>query len=268
MTRHHGASKSSLQPPGKVYETQEATVESVPPGVDSPVQPPDQGPTLQRPVLEIPLDKHASMARRNQARFLERLSAIKAARGERDEVTVYAKKRYTGTGWRSRQRLERDKDTDGEDEGDDTMAMGGGDGDDDQDGDEAGDRRYRRTKATAPPSRAARQRKPRSRGPGRRGRAGLFRDYRPSKEMTNGGDTFRRHGPSDERRAPTASDRGAHISVPTPQNWSQLIDPRIESTGHSPAVADADPTTGPSSVAIEKGVGNQDETEDVPMEDV
>lgn len=207
------------------------------------------------------------MARRNQARFLERLSAIKAARGERDEVTVYAKKRYTGTGWRSRQRIERDKDTDGEDEGDDPMAMGGGDDDDDQDGDEGGDRRYRRTKATAPPSRAARPRKPRSRGPGR-GRAGLFRDYRPSKETTNGGDTFRRHGPSDEHRAPTASDPGTDISVPTPQNWNQLIDPRIESTGHSPVVANADPATGPSSVAIEKGVGNPDETGDVLMEDV
>ena len=48
--------------------------------------------------------------------------AAKAAKGERDEVTVYAKKTYTGTGWRARQRIEREL----EEEEEDAVGVAGG----------------------------------------------------------------------------------------------------------------------------------------------
>lgn len=254
MIRHHGASKPSLQPPVEAAQTQKATVQSHPPKIDNTIHPPEKNPTVQRPVLEIPLDRHASVARQNQAHFLERLSAIKAARGEPDEVTVYAKKRYTGTGWRSRQRIQREMDSDDECEGDDAVTIGDGDDDEDQDGNEGEAHGYRRMRATSPPPRAH-QRKPRSRGRGR-GRAGLFRDYRPITGKTNGGGLFRRQGPSDEHPASTGSDSRATA----PQALDQLIDPRMESSGDSPAAN----AIGHSSAATETGVGNQD----VLMEDV
>lgn len=254
MIRHHGANKPSLQPSDKAAQTRKATVESNTPQVDSPIHPPEKNPAVQRPVLEIPLDRHASVARQNQAHFLERLSSIKAARGEPDEVTVYAKKRYTGTGWRARQRIQREMDSDDEGEGEDAVAIGDGDDDEDQDGDEGEDHDYQRMRATSPPSRAH-QRKPRSRGRGR-GRAGLFRDYRPITGKTNGGGLFRRQGASDEHPAPTGSDSRAAA----PQTLDELIDPRMESRGDSPAANAIEP----SSAATETGVGNPD----VFMEDI
>lgn len=270
MIRHHGASKPNLQPPDEAVQTQQANVEPIPPQINSPIHPPDKNHAVQRPVLEIPLDRHASVARQNQAHFLERLSAIKAARGEQDEVTVYAKKRFTGTGWRSRQKVQKDADDESED--DETMAIGEGDDDDDQDGDGEGEDQsggaatgFRRFQAPTPPSRAARQKNPRSRGRGRRERAGLFRDYRPNAGKGNGESSFRKDGPGNGIPTSTESDSRAARSVPTPQ---PLEAPRTESGRDSPVVADTDPTIGPFSAAIEEGIGNKDETGDVLMEDV
>ncbi|KAI9808769.1 MAG: hypothetical protein M1825_003922 [Sarcosagium campestre] len=54
----------------------------------------------------IPIGPGATQGRHNQARFLERLQAVKDRRGERDEVTVYAKALHTtGSGWRSQERM-------------------------------------------------------------------------------------------------------------------------------------------------------------------
>ena len=50
---------------------------------------------------KIPVGPGAQPSRYKQARFLERLMESKKRKGEQDEVTVYARKRYTGTGWRS-----------------------------------------------------------------------------------------------------------------------------------------------------------------------
>ncbi|KAI9751024.1 MAG: hypothetical protein M1815_001469 [Lichina confinis] len=50
---------------------------------------------------QIPVGPGALPSRYKQARFLERLMESKKRKGEQDEVTVYARKRYTGTGWRS-----------------------------------------------------------------------------------------------------------------------------------------------------------------------
>lgn len=270
MIRHHGASKPSLQTADEAAQTEQASVEPIPPQINSPIHRPNNDAAIQQPVLEIPLDKHASVARQNQVHFLERLSAIKTARGEQDEVTVYAKKRYTGTGWRSRIRLERDLDADEEGEGDDIMAIGEGDDDEDQNGSgKAGDQiGGAATYASNSPSRAARQKKPRSRGRGRSETAGLFRDYRPNAVKANGRDLIRRHGPGDGNPAPTESDSRAAGSVPTPQTWDELVPPRRESGADSFVVPDAALAIGPSSAAMEEGLGDQDETGDVLMEDV
>lgn len=281
MIRHHGGSKPSRHPPDEAdaadeaVQTQQATDKPTPPQINRPVHPPDKNPTVQKPVLKIPIDRHASVARQNQAHFLERLSAIKAARGEQDEVTVYAKKRYTGTGWRSRQRIEKDLDTNDEAEGGDIRAIREGDDNEDQDGDGEGEDEnsgaatgFRRTQTATRSSRAARQRKPRSRGPRRSERAGLFRDYRPRAGNSNGGSLLGNSEPGDGNPAPTVSDSRAAISVPTPRTWNQLVAPGRESGGDSPRVADAEPAIGPTSAAIPEGAGNQDETEDVLMEDV
>lgn len=275
MIRHHGASKPNLQPLDEAVQTHQDTVESIPPQINSPVHPQDKihpqdkNPAVQRPVLEIPLDRHASVARQNQAYFLERLSAIKAARGEQDEVTVYAKKRFTGTGWRSRQRVQKDADDESED--DETMAIGQGDDDDDRDGDGEGEDQnggaatgFSRIQAPTPSSRAARQKNPRSRGRGRRERAGLFRDYRPSAGKGNGESSFRKDGPGNGIPTPTESDSRAAGSAPTPQPREA---PRTESGRDYLVAADADPAIGPFSAAIEEGVGNKDEPGDVLMED-
>ncbi|MCJ1427189.1 hypothetical protein MMC29_005092 [Sticta canariensis] len=270
MIRHRGASKPNLQPLDEAVQTQQDTVEPIPPQINSPIHPQDKNPAVQRPVLEIPLDRHASVARQNQAHFLERLSAIKAARGEQDEVTVYAKKRFTGTGWRSRQRAQKDADDESED--DETMAIGQGDEDDDRDGDGEGEDQnggaatgFRRIQAPTPSSRAVRQKNPRSRGRGRRERAGLFRDYRPTAGKGNGESSIRKDGPGNGIPTPTESDSRATGSAPAPQPRE---DPRTESGQDSLVAADADPTIGPFSAAVKEGTGNKDETGDVPMEDV
>ena len=52
----------------------------------------------------IPVGPGAQPARLRQARFLERLMGAKRARGEQDEVTVYARRVNTGTGWRAQER--------------------------------------------------------------------------------------------------------------------------------------------------------------------
>lgn len=63
--------------------------------------------------VTIPVDAGSSIGRQNQARFLERLIAIKAAKGEEDNVTVYAQKTFTGTGWRAKQRADRETSQNG-----------------------------------------------------------------------------------------------------------------------------------------------------------
>ncbi|MCJ1468768.1 hypothetical protein MMC07_007398 [Pseudocyphellaria aurata] len=269
MIRHHGNSKASLQPLDEAVETQQATVESVPPQINSPASPKS---AAKPPVLEIPLDKHASVARQNQVHFLERFAAIKAERGEHDEVTVYAKKRYTGTGWRSRQRVEGGMEYDDEGEGGDTMANGEGDDDEDPDGDgegrtqSAGATRLRSIQAATSLSRAARQKKSRPRGRGPRNVAGLFRDYRPNAGNKKRAGLFQKSRPADGTPAPVSndSDSRAAISVPTPQTWDQLAAPSRESGGG--VVAEEPERTmgsGPPAATV-----TGEETGDVIMEDV
>ena len=120
-----------------------------------------------RPV-KIPLNATYSRARQDQANFLERLIAIKAKKGEKDNVTVYSQKVNQGTGWRS-QRRASEAIEDAEDETTPKQPRrGGGTG-----GRPRGSRRLR--------------------GP-RTAKGGLFRDYRPQLWDTPGADI--RGGPS------------------------------------------------------------------------
>lgn len=86
-------------------------------------------------ITKIKLEKHPTVLRQNQAQFLERIMAVKANRGDKDQVTINAKKRYIGTGWRMRRRLEAEEGEEATD-----VASGGeeyfeNDGDDDDDDD-------------------------------------------------------------------------------------------------------------------------------------
>ena len=56
----------------------------------------------------IPVGLGGQPGRLKQVRFLENLMDVKAQKGEQDEVTVYAIKRQTGTGWRAQERLRRE----------------------------------------------------------------------------------------------------------------------------------------------------------------
>ncbi|KAL8858689.1 MAG: hypothetical protein Q9178_004777 [Gyalolechia marmorata] len=76
--------------------------------------------------LKIPLSPGAANTRRAQASFLESLSAIKASKGETDQVTVHATKQNHGTGWRVQRRLAQEQaallnENDNEDEDDDDV---------------------------------------------------------------------------------------------------------------------------------------------------
>ena len=112
--------------------------------------------------VTIPIDAGSSIGRQNQARFLERLIAIKAAKGERDSVTVYAQKNLTGTGWRAKQRADLEFVQSGDDM------------------DSAVERCSPATQATAGRSPVTKARRGMGRGSGKtRAKGGLFRDCRP-----------------------------------------------------------------------------------------
>lgn len=74
----------------------------------SAIKPPTQTSRTAAPVdLSAVLTPDSSHARTAQMTFLERLINAKKSLGETDEVTVYASKVYTGTGWRSQERLRK-----------------------------------------------------------------------------------------------------------------------------------------------------------------
>ena len=70
------------------------------------------------PRTRIPINPSDSRSRQNQARFLELLMEAKASKGETDSVTVYSKRRNTGTGWRSWGRKDAEDAEDAKDDQD------------------------------------------------------------------------------------------------------------------------------------------------------
>ncbi|KAL8788184.1 MAG: hypothetical protein Q9213_001823 [Squamulea squamosa] len=66
---------------------------------------PARSSSIEKQPPKIPLSNTADNTSRAQASFLESLIALKASKGETDEVTVHAIQTNQGTGWRARRRL-------------------------------------------------------------------------------------------------------------------------------------------------------------------
>ena len=169
--------------------------------------------------IKIPTSLGASAAREKQARFLERLIAIKAAKGEKDEVTVYAQKVNQRSGWRSQQKAtaERRASEAAQVAQAEQQTPAAGDEDDDLP-----------PTTTTPPVRKSTTTRGRVGRP-RRGswrksgprtqKGGLFRDYRPQLFDTEGADI--------RASIPTTSSTD---SVATPDTWDQLHNPSSSSS--------------------------------------
>ncbi|KAI4227880.1 MAG: hypothetical protein LQ349_006644 [Xanthoria aureola] len=100
-----------LPPTNPITETMQVPTsrDPDPPQAPSPANPADTmlappSPTQNQP-HKIPLPYDAGNTSRAQASFLESLMAIKASKGETDQVTVHATKQNHGTGWRVQRRL-------------------------------------------------------------------------------------------------------------------------------------------------------------------
>ena len=168
--------------------------------------------------VQIPEGLAPNRVRQNQANFLQRLIAVKAAKGETDEVTVYAQRTNQGSGWRSQQHALAER-----------RASEAGEGREHEEG---------ITRLSS--NRRGRIGRPRrgtwrTSGP-RTAKGGLFRDYRPQLWDTEGADI-------------------ANNSTRTPDTWGQ-IEGR-ESSRHSSAVNDvisssATPTSQPLAVPSEE----------------
>lgn len=202
--------------------------------------------------VKIPDGLAPNRARQNQANFLQRLIAVKAAKGERDEVTVYAQRINQGSGWRSQQHAAAEQRA--SEAGDDREP-------------EEGIRRLssnRRGRIGRPRRGAWRTSGPRT------AKGGLFRDYRPQLWDTEGADI-------------------ANDSTRTPESWDQVegeASSRHSSTADNPVGSSATPTSQPlAASSVEQqlpsqqtdggprlstgeynGNGNGQEAEDIEME--
>ena len=148
-------------------------------------------------VVKIPVGAASSKARRNQARFLERLITVKKAKGELDAVPLHSQKRRMHSGWRMRQHGGRAAEEQAEMENLRRLAADGDEGaskalkEMEAQANESGgevehftvttrsDRRGTGVKARGPH---------RKRGQKRRALGGLFRDYRPTDGDEEGAD--------------------------------------------------------------------------------
>ena len=158
--------------------------------------------------VKIPDGLAPNRARQNQANFLQRLIAVKAVKGETDEVTVYAQKINQGSGWRSQQHAvaELRASEAGEDKGL-----------------EEGIRR-------SPSNRRGRLGRPRrgawrTSGP-RTAKGGLFRDYRPQLWDTDGADI-------------------RNDSTLTPESWDQYEGGESRRHSNNAVSSSATPTSQP-----------------------
>ena len=170
----------------------------------------ENAPAPETPVkITIPPNLTATKGREKQAKFLERLIAIKAAKAEKDEVTVHSQRAPKKPGLRSNVKpSEKRRAAEAQEAG--SAAVGDGEdvGNDDMPVTPAVQRK------TSTRGRASVGR-PRGRRPGRRTqKGGLFRDYRPSPTDTPGADI--RNNPS---------------STATPDSWDQLY-PQFPSTNN------------------------------------
>ena len=229
------------------------------------------------PPIKIPLGPTPSRARQNQAKFLERLIAIKAKKGEKDSVTVYTQKVNQGSGWRSQRKASEGLED--RDEEHETKAQQQG----------------QRGKATGGRPRGGR----RTRGP-RTAKGGLFRDYRPQLWDTPGADIradtpeswdqLEGAGASDERQtpmittaaaSPLPADQTVNGSIrslsPAAASPTPPFQPVGSTNGEEPGRAIPDPSLAPSlglQPAMVRGddavpaIASASRVPDVEMEDV
>lgn len=188
---------------------------------------------------KIPLGSTPSRARQTQASFLERLIAIKAKKGEKDNVTIYTQKVNQGSGWRSQRRASEVIE-----EGEDEPAS----------------KQSRRGKATTGRPRGSR----RNRGP-RTAKGGLFRDYRPQLWDTPGADIragssltpqswdHLEGGASDGRGTPAITN-----TTPSPSPVDETVQTANNNTGSLDASAGANASPSPSSLQPLRSTSGQD----------
>ena len=210
------------------HNTEEGGHPSTPATESSTASAQTAGPEKATPV-KIPLGATPSRARQNQASFLERLIAIKAKKGEKDNVTIYTQKVNQGSGWRS-QRKASEAIEEGEDE--------------------PTPKQSRRGRAATGRPRGSR----RLRGP-RTAKGGLFRDYRPQLWDTPGADI--RAGPSltpqswDQLEGGTSDGRptpAVTTTTASPSPVDETVQMANENTGSLSASAGAGASLSPSSL--------------------
>lgn len=80
------------------------------------------GPEVDRLEPIIPIGREASMLRKEQAEFLEKMMDLKLRKGEGDNVTIIAAKRLTNNAWHGQLKHKRDKERD---ELEQTISQGG-----------------------------------------------------------------------------------------------------------------------------------------------
>ena len=181
--------------------------------------------------VKIPDGLAPNRVRQNQANFLQRLIAVKAAKGETDEVTVYAQRTNQGSGWRSQQHALAER----------RASEAGEDGEP-----EEGIRRLSSNRR----GRIGRPRRGtwRTSGP-RTAKGGLFRDYRPQLWDTEGADI-------------------ANDSTRTPESWDQFEggeSSRHSSNANNAVSSSATPTSQPLAAStVEQQMPSQQRDEEGP----
>ena len=209
-------------------ETQSQDHKSAP---DSSSQANETSDSKQATSVRIPDGLTPNRARQNQANFLQRLIAVKAAKGETDEVTVYAQRTNQGSGWRSQQHA--------------VAEQRASEAAEDRDPEE-GIRRLSSDRR----GRIGRPRRGtwRTSGP-RTSKGGLFRDYRPQLWDTEGADI-------------------TNDSTRTPESWDQVEggeSSQHSSTANNAVTSSATPTSQPlAASSVEQQTPSQQEDEEGP----
>ncbi|KAL2039795.1 hypothetical protein N7G274_007654 [Stereocaulon virgatum] len=139
----------------------------------------------QSTTIIIPPNLAPSRARLDQASFLERLMAAKAARDEKDQVTVFAQRVPQGSGRRKQQKAAAERQTS-----------------ENAEEDEAEEARPRSTLIRTRQIGRPRTSRPLGKRTARAAKGGLFRDYRPQLWDTAGADIR-----NDSTRTPESWDR-------------------------------------------------------------
>ena len=184
--------------------------------------------------VEIPDGLAPNRARQNQANFLQRFIAVKAAKGETDEVTVYAHRTNQGSGWRSQQHAVAEQRA----------------------SEAAEDRELEEGIRRSPSNRGGRVGRPRrgawrTSGP-RTAKGGLFRDYRPQLWDKEGADI-------------------RNDSTPTPESWHQFEggeSSRHSSVANNAVSSSATPTSQPlATSSLAQQTPLQERNEETPQVD-